>query len=368
MTEVVQFGTSRFLQAHADLILSQARDQGQDVGLVTVVETTGSPASRARIEAFSRLDRFPVKIRGLKDGALVDETVEVGGITAGLSARGDFERLVATFVQADYVVSNTGDRGYDVPAQPSLDQTGWSSFPELLTVLLLARYRSSSAPLILLPCELKARNGDSLRAVVLNLADHIAAEPAFKGWISNHCIFVNSLVDRIVSEPIEPIGAVTEPYALWAVEARDRLMLPCIHPALVVVDDLTAIENKKLFILNLAHTLLAERWLRTGAPTGLTVRDAMGDSETRHWIFRIVEEEIVPAFDERDQAEDYWRQCVERFDNPFLNHRLADIAQNHEAKIVRRAGGLVRFAAERRRTVPRLEALFPGLLGADHAA
>ena len=366
---IVQFGTSRFLQAHADLMLSQARSAGQDVGPVTIVETTGSPTSRARIEAFGRTDRFPVKVRGLRNGALIDETVEVSGIAAGLSARAHLDELVETFLRAGYVISNTGDRGYEHPESPMPTLTGWSSFPELLTALLLERYRRSGEPLTLLPCELTPRNGDSLRAIVLQLAVLATPEPGFRAWLANTCLFANTLVDRIVSEPLEPIGAVAEPYALWAFEARTGLTLPCSHSDMIVVDDLAAIERKKLFILNLAHTLLAERWLRAGSPEGLTVREAMDDDDTRRWLCRIMEEDVVPTFDAKDQASDYWRQCMERFANPFLNHRLADIAQNHDAKITRRAAGFARFAAERCRTdLPALEAVFPGLHSSSREA
>ena len=31
-------------------------------------------------------------------------------------------------------------------------------------------------------------------------------------------VFGNTLVDRIVSQDIEPVGAIAEPYALWAIQ------------------------------------------------------------------------------------------------------------------------------------------------------
>ena len=37
---IVQFGTSRFLQAHADLFVHEARAAGQAIGPITVVKTT----------------------------------------------------------------------------------------------------------------------------------------------------------------------------------------------------------------------------------------------------------------------------------------------------------------------------------------
>ena len=50
-----------------------------------------------------------------------------------------------------------------------------------------------------------------------------------------------------------------------------------------------------------------------------------------------------------EAARAYRRTTVERFRNPFLRHRLADIAQNHAAKKQRRFAALLRLAAHRRR-------------------
>ena len=56
------------------------------------------------------------------------------------------------------------------------------------------------------------------------------------------------------------------------------------------------------------------------------------------------------------EAGDYVAQTVERFRNPFLDHRLSDIAQNHAAKIERR---VVHFIAWVREVEPGLA--LPGL-------
>lgn len=53
-TPILQFGTSRFLQAHADLFISQALSRGQALGKVTVVQTTASPDSARRVQALAR--------------------------------------------------------------------------------------------------------------------------------------------------------------------------------------------------------------------------------------------------------------------------------------------------------------------------
>jgi tagaturonate reductase len=343
---IIQFGTSRFLQAHADLMLSEARDAGQDVGPITIVETTGSPASRARVAAFAEGRPFPVRIRGLDDGTPLDATREVGGVLAGLSAHKDHAELRAAFLDAGTVISNTGDKGFAVPAAPKPTLEEWTSFPELLTALLRERFAADGAPIVVLPCELVSRNGETLRTIVLDLVALEDGSSAFRDWIEDNCLFINTLVDRIVSEPLDPIGAVAEPYALWALEAQPGFVPPCTHEQILVVPDLAPFEQKKLFILNLAHTLLAQHWKDSGSPADLTVREAMSNTRTRDWLEAIMVGEVLAAFPESYDAPAYWAQCRDRFANPYLDHRISDIAQNHATKIERRVQGFLHWAGK----------------------
>jgi tagaturonate reductase len=95
---VVQFGTSRFLQAHADLFLHEAREAGQDVGPITVVQTSGASARAGRVAAFGAPGGYPVIIRGIEAGAPVERRVTVTSIDRGLSAATDWDAVTALFV------------------------------------------------------------------------------------------------------------------------------------------------------------------------------------------------------------------------------------------------------------------------------
>src|SRR6185437_8637446 len=115
-------------------------------------------------------------------------------------------------------------------------------------------------------------------------------------WVAEECVWVNSLVDRIVSEPLEPLGAVAEPYALWAIGDQPGLELPCRHSAIVVAADLKPYERLKLFILNLGHTYLAEIWKREGGAPTLMVREAVADPAMRAKLDGLYAEEVLPVF------------------------------------------------------------------------
>ena len=45
---IIQFGTSRFLQAHADLFIHEAREAGQDIAPITVVSMAETKCARWR--------------------------------------------------------------------------------------------------------------------------------------------------------------------------------------------------------------------------------------------------------------------------------------------------------------------------------
>lgn len=359
---ILQFGTSRFLQAHVDLFVSEALAKGEAAGKIAVVQTTSSVDSRRRLAFFNQGRPYRVHVQGLADGGVVDEWIEVSSIGRGLDANLEWPEVENLFVnEARWVVSNTGDRGYELDADDKPQGAVPRSFPAKLAKLMAARWRAGRAPLTLLPCELIVGNGDKLGSLVLGIAQSWGLGEAFQRWAGQECVFVNSLVDRIVSEPLEPLGAVAEPYALWAVERQPRLEMPCVHPSIVLTDDLKRYERLKLFILNLGHTWLAEGWAARGSDKTATVRELLADPEIREDLEDLYDREVLPVFAAiglAEEAQAYRRTVLERFSNPFLNHCLADIFTNHDAKKRRRLGGLIDLKLSRGLDLPqpRLEA------------
>ncbi len=348
---ILQFGTSRFLQAHADLFVHEARCEGQDIGPITVVKTTLGNARGGRIAAFGSPAGFPVRLKGYKSGQLIDETTQVTSVCRAIDANVEWSTLQSIFAEeTEIVISNVGETGYDLVGTEQAvwgsSNTAPQSFPLKLLSLLFYRYEKGGKPLLILPCELVSNNGRVLRALFLKISHDSQASKGFTQWLEEAVIFCDTLVDRIVSEAIDPVGAIGEPYGLWAIKREPKLVEPLQHPCIVYTDDLEPYLRLKLHILNLGHTFLAEIWKTENRPEPETVREILQDATVKRRLMTLYHDEVIPGFVARhlgEQAVAYVKITMERFENPFLNHRMSDIAQNHRYKIERRMIDFMRW-------------------------
>ena len=338
---ILQFGTSRFLQAHVDLFIHEARRGGADVGPITIVKTTADPGRDGRLAALA--GGYPVIIRGLVDGAARERRLMITSVARALSLTAEPDLVRDEMLAADLLVSNTGEAGYAIPPQDRraglVDRAGLAdSFPARLLQLLAHRWRHGGRGVAVFPCELNNRNGRVLKSLLADLARDTGAPADLCEWLAAQP-FADSLVDRIVATPLDPAGAIAEPYALWAIERGPGLPVPVEHPDVVMTDDLEPYERLKLHILNLGHTVLADPWQRGGRPAGETVRECLADPAMAAVLDRVYHEEVLPGFASRGlgaRAATYVATTLDRFRNPYLDHRIADIHGNHRLKIDRR--------------------------------
>ncbi|MBG1230760.1 mannitol dehydrogenase family protein [Aestuariivirga litoralis] len=346
---IMQFGTSRFLQAHADLFVHQARQDGQDIGPITIVKTTGAGQRDGRVAAFHAMREFPVRLRGYEDGTLIDEVITVKGIAAAYDAHANWQQVKDVFAhQTEIVFSNVGDSGFAVSVEDSRAQPTEGSVPKSfaakLLLLLKYRFEQGARPLLILPCELINDNGLVLRHCLQALAAAWALPASFNDWLASEVTICNTLVDRIVSEAIEPIGAIAEPYGLWAIQWGEAGEFPFQDFHVVLTGDLEPFARLKLHILNLGHTYLTEIWKSQLRAEDETVRDILQDARVKSRLINLYEREIIPGFGLRNMAEPaarYMETTMQRFENPFLKHRISDIYQNHKVKMERRFAAFI---------------------------
>jgi tagaturonate reductase len=105
---IVHFGTSRFLQAHVDLFVHEARASGQDIGPITIVQTTADVGRSTRVQAFRRASKFPIRIRGHRDGVTIDETVQVQSVDQAFAAHEHWPQIVEQFANERKLRSRMG--------------------------------------------------------------------------------------------------------------------------------------------------------------------------------------------------------------------------------------------------------------------
>ena len=335
MTEtVLQFGGGKFLRSFADFFIHEANAAGQDVGQVVVVQSTAGPRAGWFNE---RQGKYQVMVRGLVDGAKVDEVREIASVSRALVAAEQWPQVIEVATSADlrWIISNVTEAGYAFQEGEVIGSP--QSFPARLTAALRARFDAGLPGVPILPCELVDNNGERLQELVLKQSRAWGLRSAFVDWVGGECMWPNALVDRIVSSPPcghplladDPLLAVAEPFALWAIEEFEDLEL-FDHAALQRVADVEPYALRKVRILNGAHQALVCKALGCFA----TVREAVADAETEAWLRKLLSEEIVPVVDERvEGAAAFVEETMQRFANPFLDHKLTDIAVYHEEKV-----------------------------------
>ncbi len=336
---VLQFGAGRFLRAFLDRFIQHANDAGQAVGRIVVVQST--PGARADL-LNAQPDGYQVLVRGYEEGRLIERVEPVRSVRRALLAEGQWDQVleVARSPQLHTIVSNATESGYALAPGDVSDAVPPPSMPGKLTRVLWERFRTGGSPLVLLPCELFERNADRLRELVLGLARQWSLSAEFAVWVERECLWLNNLVDCIITSPPadHPLAAndkllvCAEPFALLAVERpRGHQTVLFEHPAIAVVDDVAPYHLRKVRILNGLHTAMVCKYLNAGFET---VQQLLADREAVRWVRGLLYEEIVPVIAYRvDDVALFADQTWDRLRNPFLAHRLADIAMYHADKV-----------------------------------
>lgn len=215
--------------------------------------------------------------------------------------------------------------------------------PARLVAGLLARRAAGAGPITLVPCDNLPGNG----AVVAEVVGDFAAlvDPELAGWIAEHVAAVTTMVDRItprttpaeIALVAEQTGAadrapvVTEPFSEWVLSGAFPAGRPRWEDAgATFTDDVSAYEDRKLWLLNGGHSLLAY----AGSALGhRSVAEAVADDRCRAWLEQWWSEASphlsLPAAD----VTAYRSALTERFANPRIEHHLAQIAADGSQKL-----------------------------------
>lgn len=233
---------------------------------------------------------------------------------------------------------------------------GAASVAERLVDGLVARRAAGARPITVVSCDNLADNA----SVLTQLLDDAVARhgDGLAEWVTASVRIVGSVVDRITPAPtsgdvaaaarhgwIDAAPVVTEPFAEWVLCGAFAEGRPTWESAgAVIVDDLAPYARRKVYLLNGAHSLLAYAGMLRGHTD---VAEAMADSVVRTavetWWDQAEPFVASPVGASIEGAEPtgpdpadltaYRAALVERFENPRMGHRLAQIAIDGSVKL-----------------------------------
>lgn len=332
METILQIGEGNFLRAFAEDFLQEAVDNGYCGKAVICQPRTNTKIINALKEQNCEYD---IIIRGRLNGRIVDGRRHISCVSRCVDTVGEYDELRKIFCSEELkiVISNTTEAGIRFDENDKMENSPNVSFPAKVTALLHERFLSKAAGLVFMPVELIEQNGSRLKECIIKYARLWRLGAAFIAFVENECSFCNTLVDRIVTGHIagdgDPCAVACEPYRSWIIQADERARAVIPFKNITYTDDLVPYRTRKVRILNGAHTSSVLAAHMAGFDI---VRDMMNDELFGRYIQQGLDE-IKSTIDlPRQELDDFANSVSERFNNPFIDHRLLDISLNSVSK------------------------------------
>lgn len=351
-TRVIQFGEGNFLRAFIDWqldLLNEHTDLDAGIAIIRPINTDFPPSLNTQDGLYTTV------IRGLNEqGEAVREPRLIRSVNREINIYQEFDEYLALAHDANirFVFSNTTEAGISYQAGDKFTDTPPASYPAKLTRLLFERFShfdgAADKGWVLLPCELIDYNGEALQELVLRYAKQWDLPVEFITWLNEHNTFCSTLVDRIVTGyprgEVEALQAelgyqdtfldTAEYFYLFVIQGpkwlAKELRLDKLDLNVLIVDDIKPYKERKVAILNGAHTALVPVAFLSGLNT---VGEALNDKHISAFVEKTIEQEIVPVLDlPHDELVSFAQAVLSRFRNPFIQHQLLSIALNGMTK------------------------------------
>lgn len=351
-TKIMQFGEGNFLRAFIDWQinhLNKESDLNAGISVIRPIDYDALPLLNTQDGLYTTI------VRGINEAGEAVENVEViDCVNEEIPIYKDFDKYMALADNADLKVifSNTTEAGIEFIDTDLLSDAPAKAFPGKLTQWLYKRFQTFQGAhdkgLMIIPCELIDYNGDRLKEIVLQYCELWQLEPAFIKWLHDANHFCSTLVDRIVTGfPKDEHAALqtkfgyqdnfmvtSEYFHLFVIQGpkalEEVLCLKGTSLNILVVDDIYPYKQRKVAILNGAHTALVPLAYMAGLES---VGESMNDSLFGQYVNNLIFDEIIPTLDlPKAQLESFAQDVIKRFQNPFVHHRLMSISLNSMMK------------------------------------
>lgn len=353
--KILQFGEGNFIRGFFDWQIEKINERSNFNAGVVVIQ----PREKGRTiqKLINQEGLFTVFLQGIKNGKPVEEHCLVSCINRCVNPYENYSDYldIAKNSELRFVTSNTTEAGIVFDENDRTIKSCSKSYPGKLTALLYERFKffngAKEKGLIMIPCELIEKNGEKLKEIILKYAKLWKLEEQFTKWLEEANTFCNTLVDRIVpgypkdkeEEIIKLIGyedemlVVGEQFSLLVIEGpsfiKDELPIEKSGLNIKLVNDVTPYRNRKVRILNGAHSALVPVAYLYGLKT---VKEAVDHEVVGRFIEELIYEEIIPSLKNPDisqsELKGFAGEVLERFDNPFIKHYLISIALNSISK------------------------------------
>ena len=378
---VIQFGEGNFLRAFVDWIIQKVDERTDFDASVVVVQ----PIEHGMVDNLMQQDcLYHVNLQGLIDGKPVNSLTLVDTISRALNPYQDFDAFLRLAEQPEmrFVISNTTEAGIAFDPACRLADRPASSYPGKLVQLLWHRFKTFDGDpekgFIIMPCELIFLNGHHLRECIdqyveLWREDFGSDYERFKRWTSESCYVCATLVDRIVPGfPRKDIQKIQqqlgyednmvvqgEAFHLWVIETAPNLPLETLareFPAgeaglnIVFTHNEAPYHERKVTLLNGPHTVLSPVAYLSGIDI---VRDACQHPIVGKFVHQVQFEELMQTLNlPMDELQQFARDVLERFVNPYVDHQVTSIMLNSFPKFQTRDLPGLKTYLERKGTLP----------------
>ena len=358
---VIQFGEGNFLRGFFDYFLHNLNKKGLYEGKAVVVQ----PIAMGRAEELNDCGcKYNLYLRGIQKGEIIREHTFVESISRCIDPYKSYEDYMALADNPDFrfIVSNTTEAGIEFVDSCKFDDKPALSFPGKLTQLLYRRYKNGLKGFIIFACELIDNNGTELKNCVMKYADLWNLGEDFKAWLEGENHFINTLVDRIVTgypndetkdmHPDDKFLDTAEIFHLWVIEGdfEDEFPLKKAGFNVIWTDDAKPYKKTKVRILNGSHTTLVAGALLIGIET---VGEAMNNELTNKFLDHCLQNEILPTIGESESNIAFAGSVLDRFRNPFIQHKWRSIVLNCVSKFAVRVLPTLLEYKEQKGTYPK---------------
>jgi fructuronate reductase len=354
---MVHLGLGNFFRAHA----AWYTDQAPDAAEWGIAAFTGRSPATAR--SLAEQDGLYTLLVRAAEGPHAEVISSLSAVHAsddldalrGYFARPEVSVVTLTVTEAGYRRDHTGaldvaadDVQADIAALAADPRRGVvTTTPGKLVAGLLARRAAGAGPIAIVPNDNVPDNGAMVARVVTDCA--AAVDGSLPEWAAANVSFVTTMVDRITPRTTDddlaavaaltgvddPQTVPTEPYTEWVLAGQFPGGRPSWEaPGARVVDDVVPFEQRKLWLLNGSHSLMAY----AGSTLGhATVSDAIADATVRDWVEQWWDAAGRHLPLPHEDVTAYRKALAERFSNRSIRHLLAQIAADGSQKIPIRA-------------------------------